>query len=207
MTSPAPIQWSVIYDALHDWLAEVTGLAVDRGNQDSPQSPYPFCVFKIESGPEMEFGSDEIRYSYTPSADENDPLFNKELREDVFGFRKITVNLEVQTKPEDDDNDPDKSAMHFMSVAQASLGRTVIWQNLQAAGLAVIEEGTIVDLSSVVEDSWLSRASMDVVFRLTFKVIPDQATDGESYIEKVVVNSDFGVADSIEIKNEEIPSS
>lgn len=102
---------------------------------------------------------------------------------EVVGLREITVSCQIfVARP--DSLDPTKHALHFMSIAQSSLGLPAYLTALSTAGLAVIEEGAILDIAEVVGDSFISRASMDVRFGLAAS-----AVERTGYIETVKISS------------------
>lgn len=109
---------------------------------------------------------------------------------EVVGLREITVSCQVFIdKP--DSIDPTKHALHFMSIAQSSLGLPSYLAALSTAGLAVIDEGTILDIAEIVGDAYISRTSMDVRFYLASSV-----TERIGYIETAKISSpDLGIID------------
>jgi hypothetical protein len=84
------------------------------------------------------------------------------------GSRIITLNVQAFARNTRADNQaihPDRNAYNTLTVLQASLGLPTVQAQLRAADIALIEELPIIDLSEEVEDSILSRASMDVRMR------------------------------------------
>jgi len=61
--------------------------------------------------------------------------------------------------------DPNRNAYHTLSTLRASLGLPSVQAALRDADIAVVEETSIQDLSEVVEEGFISRASMDVRLR------------------------------------------
>ena len=84
------------------------------------------------------------------------------------GSRVVTLNVQTferNTRTDNPGNDPTRNAFNMMARLQASLGLPSVQAQLYAADIALIEELPVTDLSAKVEDTMLSRASMDVRFR------------------------------------------
>lgn len=95
--------------------------------------------------------------------------FGNEVEFRVTGQREITVNVQAYERNTDEDNpatDPARNAYHYLSLLQASLGLPSIQQTLRLSGIALIEEGPLTDISEATEDTFESRASMDVRMRV-----------------------------------------
>lgn len=123
-----------------------------------------------------------------PMAWSNNDLGNEvELR--VSGMRVVTLNVQAfqrNTDAANAANDPSTNAYNMLTRLQSSLGLPSVLSELRAADIAVVEEQNIVDLSEQVEDTFLSRASMDVRLR-TLSVL----TEYIGYIETMGGASTF----------------
>lgn len=161
---PDPIDWQTIEDALYDWFAEQSGVPVVWADQDSPQpQAYPFGTIAIISGPNIvgASGNDELR----TSTDLGQPA-GEEVLQEFGGQREMTVSCQVFTKPPESFN-PSVHARAIMSRVQSSLAAPSVLEAFLAAGLAVVNQGDVDDLSEAVEDTWIGRSNLDVLFGLS----------------------------------------
>lgn len=91
-----------------------------------------------------------------------------EIETRVTGSRVITLNVQAfqrNSRNDNEANDPDRNAYNTLTLLQSSLGLPSVQAALRAADLSLIEELPILDLSEEVEDTFISRASMDVRMR------------------------------------------
>jgi hypothetical protein len=91
-----------------------------------------------------------------------------ELEVRASGLRGFTLNIQAgerNTRTDNPGSDPDRNAHNILTTLQSSLGLPSMQAQLRAAEIAVIEEQDITDLSEQVEDTLLSRASMDIRMR------------------------------------------
>lgn len=102
---------------------------------------------------------------------------------EVSGMREITVSCQAYVE-RPDSLDPTKHALHLMSVAQSSLGLPATLAALSAAGLAVVDEGDVTDISEVIGEAFASRANMDVRFGLASNV-----EERTGYIDQTEISS------------------
>lgn len=108
----------------------------------------------------------------------------------VTGSTAFVLNVqgfERNTRTDNPAADPARNAYDMLTRLRASLGLPSVQAQLRAADIAVIEEGSITDLSEVVEDTLISRASLDVRMR-TLSVL----TEYQGYITQVSGASAFG---------------
>lgn len=173
---PSPIAWTTIEDAIYDWIFAATGLATIWGEQDSPQPVYPYASLRVIAGPTKVAGQDEERITY----DGGQPL-GQEIGIEVAGLREMTVSIQVHARESDalSTNHP----RDMMTRAQSSLGLPSVLSALHVAGLSVIEEGAVQNVSEAIEDTWISRAMMDVRFGLAASIM-----ERTGYIKDVEVD-------------------
>lgn len=111
------------------------------------------------------------------------------------GSTVFTLNVQAFERNTRDDNpasDPGRNAYNAVSTIRASLGLPSVQTALRAANIAVIEEAAITDLSEPVDETILSRASVDVRMRTVYEL-----TEYQGYIEQVSGASTFsGAKDS-----------
>ncbi len=101
----------------------------------------------------------------------------------VSGMREITVSCQAYIgRPSS--LDPTAHALHFITVAQSSLGLPATIAALSVAGLAIVEEGDATDISEITGAAFASRANMDVRFGLASNV-----EERVGYIQQVAISS------------------
>ena len=86
----------------------------------------------------------------------------------VTGSTEFTLNVQAFQRNTDTDyaaTDPARNAYAQLTTLRASLGLPSVQAALRAVNVAVIEEQAITDLSEEVEDTFLSRASLDIRMR------------------------------------------
>jgi len=106
-----------------------------------------------------------------------------EVEIEASGLREMTVSCQTYVeKP--DSRDPTKNAKHLMSLAQSALGLPSVLASLRAAGVSVIDEGTVQNIDALLEDAYESRCNMDVRFGLASNV-----AEYLGYIETVEISS------------------
>jgi hypothetical protein len=191
MPVASPIAWTTIHDALHDWLSGALGIATIWAEQDAEQPPYPFAVLNIVAGPTKVAGQDEQRITF----DGGQPA-GEEVGIEVAGLREITVSCQVLAAASSTTAPQDQSrvARDLLSRAQSSLVLPTVIEALRVAGLAVIEEGAVQNVSEVVEDSWIGRASMDVRFWVAASI-----EERTGYIKDVEVEHTYDKPDGTEV--------
>lgn len=105
---------------------------------------------------------DGLQISY-----ENNDAGN-EVEKRVTGSRGFTLNVQAfarNTRTDNQASDPIRNAYNTLTILQSSLGLPSVQATFRAADIAMIEEVAIQDLSEQVEDTLLSRASMDIRMR------------------------------------------
>lgn len=84
----------------------------------------------------------------------------------TYGVREMVVSVEIFT----DKLTGAGTARDLLSQAQMGLSRQSVLDNLSAAGLAVVGDSGLRDLSALVETAFEGRAQMDVTFGLSAQV-------------------------------------
>lgn len=157
----APIQWASIENAIYDWFTQQTLISAIWANQDAPQPKYPFATLSFISGPTMEGALDEVLYR-TDLAQQ--PGQEVELR--VQGWRQFTLSCHVYQGPPNT-HDPAQHARAILQRAQSSLGLPSVRDAFNAVNLAVVRQSDVEGLHDLSEDTWISHAVMDIIFRTT----------------------------------------
>lgn len=165
----------------------------------------PEAVTATDNGTDVDVvGDDEALNPGTPS------LFNvalqgplswanndagNEVQFTANGSAEFTLNVQGfhrNTATDFPATDPGRNAYAKLTTLRASLGLPSVQAALRAAGIAVIQEMPITDLSEEVEDTIISRASLDVRMRTRYAL-----TEYIGFIDYVSGGSTFsGTKDS-----------
>ncbi len=179
-----PVNWTTIGDALSAWIVAALPIVAAQAiwaNQNIAQPAYPYVVL-MRSGLAGAEAQDEIRTTYDEEAEAGEEI---ELL--TTGPREFILSITAHV---DDANgafdDADANATALLSLAQSSLGKRSVLDDLAAAGVAIIERLPVLDTSVVVNGIWISQAAMDVRMRVTSNV-----TEQIGYIDKVKLTSTF----------------
>ncbi len=182
------------YDAVKAWAEAQTGLTIIWGKESAPQPAYPYGWLRLITGPNPIGSIDEVRLSTDLGQDPGE-----EVLQQVVGQRRAVVSLQIL-------NRRDKAAAYdvtedpasLMAQAQASLRLPTVIAAFDAAEVAVLTVGAIVDLSGLEGDKdFTDRRQMDTVFGLAFEV-----SERTGYIERALVTSDLGAPSSVELDDE-----
>jgi hypothetical protein len=174
----APIDWVNIRNALWSWLGESTGIDVVWGDQPAREPAYPYGVLKIISGPEI-VGRDFMHKRYQASAEAG-----AELKLDLNGWRYFTLSCHVYS----DSSDPERNAIHYMSIAQAALAFPQWVERFADTKLAVRRIEAVNDLSALDGDAIESHAQMDLFLSTVAHV---RAANSTTYIESMEAPTDL----------------
>jgi hypothetical protein len=151
------IDWALVQATILAWLRDSTGLSVSWSKQPRrPQDAKPFASLWL-LGRLRKVGNDAVTKKYNTETQLIDRT--------VTGTREFTVQAEVFT----DVATPDGHAMSVLAKAQTALGMPEFLKELQDGGVAYMTSEPIVDLSAIAGADWVSRAAMDVVFRISIK--------------------------------------
>lgn len=195
MTAPAGINWQDIENGLHDFVNVNTGLVTRWVHEDLIQANQPFCMLSILSGPTREYAApDEERIEYDGGATEG-----KEIIQSRHSWQKMTVNIQCFSNS----LLPTQSAQYYLTLLHGILHFPMYKTALENAGLTVVRENGITDISDVEADKFVSRASLDIEFRLSLNVIPP-ADMGTGYIKTAEVTSEVNGVDATLQADDEI---
>lgn len=165
------IGWSDIEAAILAWFKASSGLsAVIWANQTAPQPALPYATLLIRP-PARLAAQDDVQEVYVGS---NPAGQEVELRQK--GVREISVSCQVFSAAVRGAG----TAREILAKAQTGLETPSLRQALYQAGLSVVDEGAITDVSALVETKYQSRAAMDVLFYCV-----DEVTEKTGYIETV----------------------
>jgi len=171
-----PVDWSVVEGAVYDWitaeLPEGTGFVWE--NQNAPQPPYPY-VSALVSSIVPEGGRKERRTQYDatkPAGEELDLV--------TFGTFTFTLTLSAHVDADAGAYDPLCNAQAIATRLQWSLSKQSVCDTLSAANVAIVGELAQTDTSLVINEEWISRATLDVSLRGVAVV-----SESTTYIEQV----------------------
>lgn len=188
MTIGTPIDMEAFQNAIQEWFAEATGLETIWRSQSAPQPEYPFAGLAITSGP----APSAPQWEQRTDTDLNRPA-GEEVRISVGIPCRFTVSCQVYVGMPDARN-PAINATAYMIAAQSSLSLPSVLAALCSAGIAVERPGVVQNLDEIIEDSFVSRATMDVVLGAALNL-----EEFAGYIAKVKIKSDsLGVDQTIE---------
>lgn len=168
-----PIDWTIIKDAIFDLIVARLGLDESRviwENQNIPQPDYPYVSMLKIAGPTSEIdGRAERRVSTDLS------LVGEEAGLLTYKPVVFTISFSAHVDEESGANDPHCDAEFFMSKLQAVLDLQSVHDTLKQSGFAVVRDAGVLPTSLVINGVWLSRATLDVIFR-TASVIDERNT-------------------------------
>lgn len=165
------VDFDTVQRAIYNWSSTALGLPVTWGFQKRPQDSRStgFGVLTL------------LSVGMPPDQERDETIYEKAAGQvylRLAGTRRIVVNLQCLTLSQL----PASSAMTLLSNAQASLRST---PGLDTAGITVISDSAITNLSGVIAEGYECRASMD----LTFDVVSDfTATAATDWFNNAVIN-------------------
>lgn len=182
------VDWKAIECAVIDWAngkleRRYPGVFTPEDNlqwadQNLPEPNYPFVTFKRDSV--LTFGLyDETRTSFDEDAPEGE-----EIELETTGPREFTLTITASVDEETGSNDPNCDAMAIVTMLQSSLSQESTQAIFCLAGLVVVEELAVVDLSEEANGERISRAVMDILLRAT-----SSCTEQTTYIETARIQS------------------
>jgi hypothetical protein len=182
------IDWKMIECAVFDWALSkfedrnLEPTQVVWANQNIPQPAYPYLTLKRDSLVRTS-AADEVRTSTDLTQEEG-----QEIALETYGVREFTLTINAFVDEETGSTDPNCDAMAMLSLLQVSLSQLSTQELFCLAGLAVIEELAVVDLSQVVNAEFISRAALDIRFRVTFSCIERTGYINTAQIQSVPCN-------------------
>lgn len=159
-----PIDMEAFENAVHAWFHDAVGITTIWASMSAPQPVYPYGSLAITSGPIPRSPSWEQR----EALDLNRPL-GQEVEQEVCVPCSFVVSCQAYVgQPEA--RDPRQKASVYLQAALARLALPSVQAELRAAGLAVLRTGSVLILDQLIEDAWVSRASLDVTFGATLSL-------------------------------------
>ncbi len=167
MSTPTfPVDYDEIRKTLVSTVTAVTKIPciMDEPEiQNAPRPANPYFSFKI-TNPGGKNGDDTLQQIGSAG------VLN------IGGQRKMTVSFKSYGKTHEE-------AYKYMALWQASLEAPTVQQVLRAKGIAVWLNGSVVDLSQLLNTGYEGRAQLDVQFGIVSNL-----TDNPGYIEEVGVS-------------------
>lgn len=164
----------------------ITVSATDNGTDldiIAPTETFTLVVDDDFDGNQMSFANNDLGH---------------EVLQEVAGLRDMTISCQVYVSSPDV-TDPTKHSRALMTAAQASLGLPSELARFQGVGLAIIEEGDVLNIDELIEDAFVSRANMDVRFGLASNL-----SERTGFIQATEISSDMGLPASLELDDERI---
>lgn len=176
------IDWQTIDCAILEWAQyKLDDLTEDRfqwSDQNLAQPAYPYLTFKRDSVVKTS-AKDEVR----TSTDLTQPQ-GEEIALETIGVREFTLTVQAFVDDDNGATDPNCDATALLTTLQLALSQLKIQEIFCLAGLAVVEELPIINLSREINGEFKSQAAMDVRFRTSFTCI-----ERTGYIDTVEVSS------------------
>lgn len=179
MSFAAPYDRKTIEDALHSWLVFASDLleaSIVVADQAVPQPVHPYATFRIALVSRMG-GDDERRDNVDMRRDEG-----FEVESNLCGLRRGTVSVNFYARADTATGD----AMAYGASAQAALAKDEVIEMLKLAGVSVVDEGQLRDLSQLESSEWISRCQFDVGI-----CFASNLAEYVGFIETVIVDAPF----------------
>jgi hypothetical protein len=162
------IDWKPIEAALVDWVLLELRTRIQPGQvlwkgQNLPQPAYPYLLLKKDSIVKTSSAPDEKRETTNLGA-----ASGEEITIETVAIREFTLSVEARVDEENGSTDANKDADYLLSVLQSSLSKNSVQESFCLLDLVPVEEFPVVGLNQVVNDEMISRATMDIKFRVTF---------------------------------------
>ena len=169
------ITWETLEDAVRTWVLAATGLATDRvyfADQDLPTSEAVPRV-SIRLGDLVQIGQDSFDHDYDPGRPAG-----QEIEIKAKGMRTLAVDLQAFAPTT---VGAGTTARSVLAAAQAALSLPSVRTTLNAAGLGLLEQGTVQRIPSNALSQVEDRATLSVRF-----CVAQSVTERLGYIETVI---------------------
>lgn len=182
------IDWVLVKKAVFDWsllpFPQLSREACQWRDQKLPRPEYPYLMLKVDSVVSPG-GQDEERWE----TDLEQPL-GKEISIITTGPREFTLNVRAYVDEANGANDPSRNAMAMLTRLRGTLRKLVTQELFCPAGLAVVEEMPVLDISEERNGQIVSIASMDIRMRVT-----SESTERTGYIDSAEIASNGDCSD------------
>lgn len=177
-----PIDFNAIRKALSNEVQRVTGLTCileEPETQNAPRPPKPYFSFKLV-GPAIKSGDDSSDVIGTTTT-----VWN------VGGQRKVMVDFNTYGCSHED-------AYGYMALWQSALETETTQGKLRTAGIAVWLNGSVQDISQLLNTAYEGRAHMEVAFGVAAN-IEDERGAIENVTTTGTVTTDQGETESLSV--------
>jgi len=174
----SPIDMEAFENAVHEWFSTNTGLMTIWRQSSSPQPERPYGSLLRVAGPVAISPHWEVRASTDLSREAG-----KEIAQEACVPCRITISCQAHVAQPDGSN-PNQNAEFYINKAQSSLSLPSVGVTFKAANISVLQPGEVQNLNQIVEDSFESRANIDVIFGASLSL-----TEYVGYIKTVQVKS------------------
>lgn len=175
----SPIDMEGFENAVHAWFEDAIGIVAVWRDMSAPQPPYPYGSLLLTTGPTPAAPQWEQRTAYGLNR-----VLGKEVEVEVCIPCSFVVSCQVYVG-QPCARYPGRKASTYLNAAQSSLSLPSVLEALRLAGIAVIRPGAVLNIDELIEDAWISRASMDITFGATLSL-----KEYTGYIERVHAKSE-----------------
>jgi len=162
---------------LYEWVNTVLGIPVQWARQGLDRPAYPYASLDMIAGP-TKLGEDESQFTTSGLT----------VNQVITGKRAFTLSVQVHVDPGSITSGNDR-AVARCEILRASLKSEAVLSLFREAGVAVSTDLGVLDLTQLVADQWLDRASFDLRCEAT-AIYRDSST----YIETVETDGTLGGA-------------
>lgn len=165
MSVTPPIDMETFRDAIYTWFRDATGLETIWSQQSAPRPDYPYGTLLIMSGPTPASPTWEIRYSTDLGR-----AAGTEVEEEAVVPCTFSISCQSFVGMPDG-RSPDNDAELYMDRALGSLALPSVRAFLRESNISVLRPGQVNNISSIIGESFVSRAGMDVLFGASLSMI------------------------------------
>lgn len=182
MTIPTlPLDYNLFRKAIANELTRISGIVTimsEPETQRTPRPKKPYYTMKFMS-PGVKQGSDSVNRQETSSV------------VNIGGQRKLTCSFQCYGRSHEE-------AYNFMVLWQAHLETETTQANLRLAGIALWLNGSVEDLSALLNTGYEGRAGMDVQFGIASNLSEDQG-EIDTVIIQGTVTSDQNIPTTVSV--------
>lgn len=170
-----------IEKAIHIWAQgaspdSVKDTSIGWADTNKDQPAYPFITLKKSGFPDS-LNADEIR-----TVDDGDG--GRKIQSRTHDEFTLTIRTHVEDRELDDNSD---HAFSMLTNIVGALNLPTAREELCAAGLVVVSRTPVLDISSTTNNKWVSRATVDIRFRIA--VIHEEPVD---FFDSVAIDGELG---------------
>ena len=169
-------RFNEIRETLLEFLQEQADVPVVIAEQSDPRPDEAHLSFKVLTNL-IKLGSKDERLMDTATG-----------KTTLRAHREFTVAIEAIGKPvgPDDDLEDMVRATDLLDAVHMSLDFDTVRSKFDEIGLAIVNEGTVTDISQIMDTETEPRALLEIVCRARFDLI-----DEPGYFDKLQVSGDF----------------